>query len=546
MADVTKTIDIIVNTDKAVKSTKELNKELDTTQKETKETTEETKKYEKQLEDTSKVTGAFTSQLDKMTGGMFSTAKGVLSSVKALKSLKIALIATGLGAILVVIGAVATAFTRLEGPMRKVEEILGGLGGVMGVLGDRFAAFGLAVTDFLSGDMTGALENWKATWEGISEEMGKAFDLGVLLSRQIRENSVNESARTAIIAKNNRLIVESRRAAVDETLALKERLAAATEWERLNRENIELTRKNAEESLTIAKNEFELSPAGPTGKKRADAIIALNNAIADYNNKITSVQTQQIRLQTRKNQLLNVERREQQGITTEKEKQLTLSRTDLDLIEAEAEALDEIHEDFVKSTNEFEDAAAKRAEAIKDSNDVIAETAAEAQEDQTDLNTALGATANAAKGVLDIFQGKVDGKDIFKTVLKSLGGILNLILPGAGGIAGIVGGLFADGGIINGPSHKGGGTWINAEGGEAIINKRSMSIPWVHNLASDLNQIGGGVRFADGGIVPGQTAQEAEISQLSQSLQQQQIVLPIEDLNAVQNKVTVIEDRASI
>ena len=62
---------------------------------------------------------------------------------------------------------------------------------------------------------------------------------------------------------------------------------------------------------------------------------------------------------------------------------------------------------------------------------------------------------------------------------------------------------FADGGMIYGPSHAGGGVLIEAEGGEGIINKRSMSIPWVKRQASYLNQIGGGVpMYQDGGTVP--------------------------------------------
>ena len=73
-----------------------------------------------------------------------------------------------------------------------------------------------------------------------------------------------------------------------------------------------------------------------------------------------------------------------------------------------------------------------------------------------------------------------------------------------------------------------------------------MSIPWVSDLASQLNQIGGGVKFADGGIVAGQTAQEAQISQLSASLQEQRIVLPIEDLYSLDTKVQTIEDRSTL
>ena len=150
-----------------------------------------------------------------------------------------------------------------------------------------------------------------------------------------------------------------------------------------------------------------------------------------------------------------------------------------------------------------------------------------------------------------MFSGKVTGKDIFKFFLNTLGAVFSLIknFTGAGALGTVgkaVAGLFADGGMLKGPSHKQGGIWVNAEGGEGIINKRSMSIPWVKQLASELNQIGGGVNFADGGVVPSQTASEAQLSSIQQQLSRQQIVLPIEDLYTVQSKVYAIQDRANL
>ena len=136
-------------------------------------------------------------------------------------------------------------------------------------------------------------------------------------------------------------------------------------------------------------------------------------------------------------------------------------------------------------------------------------------------------------------------KDIFKFLLSSITSVLTLINP-ASGIAKVAGAIFADGGMLKGPSHRQGGIWVNAEGGEGIINKRSMSIPWVKQLASELNQIGGGVKFADGGVVPSQTASEAQLSSIQQQLSRQQIVLPIEDLYTVQSKVYAIQDRANL
>jgi hypothetical protein len=64
-----------------------------------------------------------------------------------------------------------------------------------------------------------------------------------------------------------------------------------------------------------------------------------------------------------------------------------------------------------------------------------------------------------------------------------------------------------NGGILNGPSHEEGGIpsrikgsdkMLELEGGEAIINKKSTEM--FKPLLSSLNEKGGGVKFADGGI----------------------------------------------
>ncbi len=68
--------------------------------------------------------------------------------------------------------------------------------------------------------------------------------------------------------------------------------------------------------------------------------------------------------------------------------------------------------------------------------------------------------------------------------------------------------MFARGGMVVGPSHADGGVKFavggrvaELEGGEAVINKRSTSM--FRSQLSDMNVAGGGVAFANGGIMPG-------------------------------------------
>ena len=65
---------------------------------------------------------------------------------------------------------------------------------------------------------------------------------------------------------------------------------------------------------------------------------------------------------------------------------------------------------------------------------------------------------------------------------------------------------FANGGMVQGKSHAQGGEKfavggrvVELEGGEAVINKRSTAM--FRNQLSAMNAAGGGVKFADGGLM---------------------------------------------
>ena len=127
-----------------------------------------------------------------------------------------------------------------------------------------------------------------------------------------------------------------------------------------------------------------------------------------------------------------------------------------------------------------------------------------------------------------------------------------------GGIAG--GGSFANGGMFSGPRHSGGGikfsqggTMMEAEGGEAIINRESTSM--FRNELSAINQAGGGVSFADGGVIQGQqyVAQQNsrnmlsddDVMNIADALGSQEVFITESEISGTQRTVGVLESRAS-
>ena len=128
-------VDIEVKSDKGVKDVEKLNKEVAKTGKEVTKTKEKTKEANK--ETTALGSGAMAS---------FNKFKGaVLGVVKGFKSLKFAIIATGLGALLIGILAIKTAFTNSEEGQNKFAKLMGVIGSITGNLIDVLADLGMGI-----------------------------------------------------------------------------------------------------------------------------------------------------------------------------------------------------------------------------------------------------------------------------------------------------------------------------------------------------------------------------------------------------------------
>ena len=115
---------------------------------------------------------------------------------------------------------------------------------------------------------------------------------------------------------------------------------------------------------------------------------------------------------------------------------------------------------------------------------------------------------------------------------------------------------YANGGMVHGKSHaqggekfKVGGRVNELEGGEAVINKRSTAM--FRNQLSEMNQAGGGVKFADGGLMSSPSFAEAQFnannqSQIIGSMEKQRRVVVVEaDITDSQSTVSVIQANAS-
>lgn len=114
---------------------------------------------------------------------------------------------------------------------------------------------------------------------------------------------------------------------------------------------------------------------------------------------------------------------------------------------------------------------------------------------------------------------------------------------------------FARGGILDGPSHSAGGIktpFGEMEGGEAVINKTSTKI--FRKELSMINEAGGGVKFAQGGVIPTQNQQiesgsglSDTLGRLNETLNQPLRSYVVEnDITSAQNKTEQLERNANV
>ena len=122
------TIVIDVQTDKAVKNIDKLNDSVKETGKETKNTS---------------------ADIDRVTGGAATKFKGLTSTVggviKSFKSLRVAIIASGIGALVLAVVALGQAFTRSEEGQNKFAKIMAVIGSVTDNLLDLLADLGESI-----------------------------------------------------------------------------------------------------------------------------------------------------------------------------------------------------------------------------------------------------------------------------------------------------------------------------------------------------------------------------------------------------------------
>ena len=278
------------------------------------------------VEGTSGAVSGLTNQLDKMTGGAVSGFRnltgGIKNGVTGLKSFKVALAATGIGAILVAIGALVSYFTSTKRGAEQLKVATAALGAAFDVLRDRVSKIGGALVKFFTGDFSGALEDVKASFTGITDEIIRETKAASDLERAMNRLKDEEREFTKARAATNLEISKARLLAEDDTLTVEERIDALQRAVELEQKTVDEQLRLAEERARIAREQVAL---GESLEEDLNRVAEAEAAVLDLQS--ASLRTQK-RLQTELNSLRS------EGIAKAKE----AAQAEIDLMKATAEA----------------------------------------------------------------------------------------------------------------------------------------------------------------------------------------------------------------
>jgi hypothetical protein len=368
--------------------------------------------------------------------GMASVRGAVMVAKTAFTTLRGAIIATGIGALVIAVVSLVQMFKRTEEGAGRLRVIFAGLGSIVENLLDVFSDLGTAISLIFSGDFSEAADVAKNAMKKLGDEivndykaareLEKAMNALIITERGLvveRARANKEIAKARLIAEDDALSQEVRIKALKQAGKLEEDIAkqeqdAAIEKLRILEAQAELSQSDAETLDAIAQQQaklLELETASLSRRKRlATSVITLETEIAakklaadkaaeDKEKKADAkrVADDKAEEQRQKNKLAAIEQ-----IT-----QATLSGDELAIHNAKLkyDKLIELATEHGQDTTQLEELKAKEIKAIND------KSAAQLKSSQ---DAAIKATAAADQAVLD---NKV------QTVQQALSGVAQLL-----------------------------------------------------------------------------------------------------------------------
>ena len=336
-------------------------------------------------------------QADKLTGGLVSGFRkgvaGIKQGITAMKSLKVAIAATGIGLLLVALGSLVSFFTKTQRGADKLSQAFKGIGAVIDVLVDRVSSFGEGLFKIISGDFSEGLDLLKASFSGVGEEIRNEAKAAIELEKA---QQALEDRQIALIKTN-----AERRASIEEL-----RLVAEDE-NKTNEERANALRQAAKLQNEIADDEIAIA------KERARIIkerVALGESTRDDLQQQAEAEARVIQLEGERSRRLRTlqtrlnaftkgveENTEETNANAEAQKKLNeeIAKRDAALAQEEAQLQERLAAEYDAILQAQEDAQTQELNAVEDKYSQLIAKAAEFGFDEVELERLKNAELSA-------------------------------------------------------------------------------------------------------------------------------------------------------
>lgn len=193
--------------------------------------------------------GGLRSYLSGVKGEMVDVSTTTTGVTKVLKLLKIALVSTGIGAIVVSLGSLVSYLSRTQAGIELANKVMASLGATVNVLIDRLSMLGSSLVNLFSGNFRQAGEDAKAIFSDIGEEIAEETKLAWELADVLNDIDKREVMLSMSRAANRAEIEKLKKAADDTTLSTEERIKAAERAAKIEQDDLKIQTQLAEARL---------------------------------------------------------------------------------------------------------------------------------------------------------------------------------------------------------------------------------------------------------------------------------------------------------
>lgn len=193
--------------------------------------------------------GGLKNYLAGMKTEMVAVSASTTGWIKVLKLLKVALIGTGIGALVVALGSLVAWFTKTQKGVEAANKIMAALGATINVIIDRASKLGSALVNLFTGNFKKAGEDAKAIFSGIGKEIADETKQAWELAEVLNEIDKKEVMLSMSRAANRAEIEKLKKAADDQTLSAQERIKAAEKAAEIEKKDLEIQTELAEARL---------------------------------------------------------------------------------------------------------------------------------------------------------------------------------------------------------------------------------------------------------------------------------------------------------